>query len=55
MLPKKEKRDRTLRVPMTATERKELKALANTKALGEAAMARMLIKEAVERQAQKKP
>ncbi len=34
---------------MSAQERKELKALANSKGLSESAMARMLIKEAVER------
>jgi hypothetical protein len=50
MPPKREKRDRSLRVPMTVTERKELKALADTKGLGEAAMTRMLIKEAVQRE-----
>lgn len=40
-------RETTLQVRMSAKERKELKALADSKGLSESAMARMAIKEAV--------
>lgn len=42
-------RETLLQVRMSKQERKDLKALADSKSLSESAMARMLIKEAVER------
>ena len=42
-------REKLLQVKMSAKERKELKALADSKGLSESAMTRLLIKEAVER------
>jgi hypothetical protein len=42
-------RETLLQIRMSAAERKELKALANSKGLSESAMIRMLIKEAAER------
>jgi hypothetical protein len=42
-------RDKLLQVKMSAKERKELKALADSKGVSESAMVRMLIKDEIER------